>query len=148
MRRFYFIVASGFGSGYAPLAPGTAGSVFASVFSYFFIRDHWYVLIGMIVFFFFLGVYASTMVEEELQIHDPPLIVIDEMVGMWISVLFVPPTVGGYVFAFLAFRLFDIWKPFPINKFQGMPAGWGVMLDDVIAGCYALLAVQVVLGLL
>ncbi|NOX38776.1 MAG: phosphatidylglycerophosphatase A [Calditrichaeota bacterium] len=142
MRNIYFIFASGFGTGYAPIAPGTAGSLLAVLAAYFLIQDRWFILIACILFFFFVGVYSATFVERELERHDPSLVVIDEMVGMWISVLFLPLNGWIYALAFGAFRLFDVWKPFPVNKFQGLPDGWGVMMDDVVAGLYAMVLVH------
>ncbi len=86
---------------------------------------------------FFLGVFASTRAAEIWRIKDPHPIVIDEIVGMWIALLFVPPGVAYFVAAFLLFRLFDIIKPTPARQAELLKGGWGIMLDDVFAGIYA-----------
>lgn len=84
---------------------------------------------------FFLGVYSSTKAEETMG-HDNGHIVIDEVVGYWFAMYIFPPTLYYIVFGFILFRFFDIAKPFPINKLQNLPKGWGVMADDILAGAY------------
>jgi phosphatidylglycerophosphatase A len=84
------------------------------------------------------GIWAGSRVEMVIDAKDPGIIVIDEVAGMLVSVLFVPRTIPVLVTAFLLFRLFDIWKPFPARQFQELHGGLGVMLDDLIAGAYAL----------
>ena len=85
-----------------------------------------------------VGTWASDRTERFLDRKDPGLIVIDEVAGMMVSVSFVPRTVPVLVCAFFLFRLFDIWKPFPARESQSLPGGAGVMVDDLIAGAYAL----------
>ena len=89
-----------------------------------------------------LGLWAGSRVERALGAKDPGVIVIDEVAGMLVSVLFLPPTIPVLVTAFLLFRLFDIWKPFPARQSQALGGGLGVMIDDLIAGAYALLCVM------
>ncbi len=96
-----------------------------------------------LIAFFFLGVYSSTKAEETMG-HDNGHIVIDEVCGYWFALYLFPPTLYYIVFGFLLFRLFDIAKPYPINKLQNLPKGWGVMVDDILAGVYA----AIVLGLI
>lgn len=91
-----------------------------------------------------VGTWAAHEAERALGTKDPGAIVIDEVAGMTLSVLLVPPTIAALAVAFLAFRVFDILKPFPADAAQRLPGGLGVMADDLIAGVYALL---VVLGL-
>ena len=76
--------------------------------------------------------------------HDNGHIVIDEVVGYWFAMYLFPPTLYYIVFGFLLFRLFDIAKPYPINKLQNLPKGWGVMVDDLLAGAYAAIALLVI----
>jgi phosphatidylglycerophosphatase A len=86
-----------------------------------------------------LGIWSGGRVERALGTKDPGVIVIDEVAGMMLSVLTLPRTVAVLFAAFVLFRLFDIWKPFPARESQSLSGGLGVMLDDVIAGLYALL---------
>lgn len=89
-----------------------------------------------ILFFFFLGVIATQKLEP-IWGHDPSRIVVDELVGVWVAMLGVPNNWQNLLLAFGLFRLFDIWKPLGIRKFEQMPGGWGVMMDDVAAGVAA-----------
>jgi len=88
------------------------------------------------------GIWASHRVELLLGEKDPGLIVIDEVAGMMVSVALVPRSIPVLACAFLLFRLFDIWKPFPAYQAQALPGGAGVMVDDLIAGAYALALVM------
>ena len=83
-----------------------------------------------------LGIWASTLLEEFYG-HDPSEVTIDEMVGQWIALFMLPKTLAAISIAFISFRVFDILKIEPINKLQKLPKGFGVMMDDVMAGIYA-----------
>ena len=85
-----------------------------------------------------VGIWASQRVEAVLGRKDPGVIVIDEVAGMMVAVLLLPRTPGVLLCAFLLFRLFDIWKPFPAGEAQALRGGFGVVVDDLIAGVYAL----------
>ena len=141
-------IASGFGSGFSPFASGTAGSA-AAVLPWLLMRElslPWY--LAIIAIAFVLGVWASNVVIERLRISDPGVIVWDEFVGQWISLLplLVWPAHWLWIAAgFFLFRLFDVWKPWPCSwADRRVKGGIGVMLDDVLAGVYA----AIVLGLL
>ena len=88
------------------------------------------------------GIWASHRVEEVLGRKDPGVIVIDEVAGMMVAVLLLPRTPGVLLCAFLLFRLFDIWKPFPAREAQALRGGLGVVVDDLIAGVYALVLIM------
>ena len=88
------------------------------------------------------GIWASHRVEEVLGRKDPGVIVIDEVAGMMVAVLLLPRTPGVLLCAFLLFRLFDIWKPFPARESQALRGGLGVVVDDLIAGAYALVLIM------
>jgi phosphatidylglycerophosphatase A len=88
-----------------------------------------------------VGLWASGRVERMVGRKDPGVIVIDEVAGMMVSVLFLPRTWPVLLTAFFLFRLFDVWKPFPARQSQVITGGVGVMIDDLIAGAYALAAV-------
>jgi phosphatidylglycerophosphatase A len=85
-----------------------------------------------------LGVPASTITARESQIHDPGFVVIDEVIGQWIALLFSPSDWAHALIALVLFRLFDILKPPPVRQLERLPAGWGIVFDDVAAGLYAL----------
>lgn len=144
-------IGTGFGSGYAPVAPGTAGALVGCVFIallHFFAPANFYLigLIGLIVAFFFLGAIATNILEPEWG-HDPSRIVADEMIGLWIAMLWVPFSWLNLALAFGLFRLFDIWKPLGIRQMEKFPGGWGVMMDDVLAGIYALIVMHIWLNI-
>jgi phosphatidylglycerophosphatase A len=145
MNKISRFLATGFYSGYSPIAPGTAGSAVAWVIFILIpgLRDVPLLLTSIVVFF--IGVKVATDVEKT-DGHDASVIVIDEVVGMWISLLFLPASISwtGWVAAFFIFRLFDIIKPFPAGRSQKLPAGWGIMVDDMFAGIYTNLAVQLI----
>ena len=142
------LIATGFYTGYAPKAPGTAGSLFG-LFLYWAIPESKsvYSLVG-IALIFFTGVWAANQVEKETKVRDNQIIVIDEIVGMLITVALFEKTLIWLVVGFLLFRFFDIMKPFPANSSEKIPHGWGVMMDDVIAGIYSALCLRLIYYLL
>jgi phosphatidylglycerophosphatase A len=142
-KNLLYAAGSVLGCGYIPIAPGTFGSL-AAVLAIYFISPATEILISSIIFIFFTGVYISYKIEKEKG-HDAQIIVIDEFAGQCISLLFLPDTVLFLFLAFVLFRFFDILKPFPINKSQSLPGGWGVMTDDVIAGLYSNLILHFIL---
>lgn len=129
-----YVLATGFGTGYAPVAPGTAGSLLALCL-YVLIplsEMQWILIIAITIY---LGIITGTYVEKRLN-KDPGIVVIDEMAGQWLSLLFLPRTFYIYIIAFLLFRLLDIIKPFPADRSQNLNGGLGIMMDDIIAGIY------------
>jgi len=130
-------VASVGGAGYAPIASGTVGSLVAAV-ALWLIPFSPTALLATLVAVTIAGVWAGSRVERALGAKDPGVIVIDEVAGMFLAVLFLPRTLPVLASAFLLFRLFDIWKPYPARQIQELHGGFGVMLDDLIAGAYAL----------
>jgi phosphatidylglycerophosphatase A len=132
--------------GYFPVAPGTAGTAAAAIIYWFIAPGHLLIYGAITVVFFFLGARASTVVERQ-QGPDPSLVVIDEMVGFWIALLALPKTWPVLLIAFFLFRIFDIWKPFPVRRAERLPEGWGIMADDAIAGIYTNLLLHLALFL-
>jgi phosphatidylglycerophosphatase A len=131
-------IACGFGSGLAPFAPGTFGSA-AALLPWLLLRQLplWGFLLA-IAATFAIGVWASERSVAKLGLRDPGCIVIDEFVGLWLALLFVPPGWYWVLTAFLLFRLFDVWKPWPVSwADRNVHGGLGVMLDDAIAGAMA-----------
>ena len=123
--------------GKLPFAPGSWGSLGALVL-WLFLPLSFVVHLAAIVILFILGVYSSNKVAEDLTDHDPSEVVIDEAVGMGISLFMLPHSFGLYLLAFCLFRFFDIFKPSFIYRIQNLPGGWGIMLDDALAGFFTL----------
>jgi phosphatidylglycerophosphatase A len=140
-----FAVATFFGIGYLKPGPGTWGSVAAVLLwagaGHFLHLTPNALLLALligIVLTIFLGVPAATIVERQSGRHDPAFVVIDEVIGQWITLLFSPVDWRHGLIALVLFRLFDITKPFPVRRIERLPAGWGIVFDDVAAGLYAL----------
>jgi phosphatidylglycerophosphatase A len=144
-QRWAFAIATFFGAGCIKPGPGTWGSIAAALL--------WFaaasvphlspqvlllILLAGIVITIALGVPAATIAERESGGHDPGFVVIDEVAGQWIALLGCPPDWAHGLIALILFRLFDITKPFPVRRFERLPAGWGIVFDDVAAGLYAL----------
>lgn len=119
------------------MASGTVGSL-VTLIALWLIPFTTLALLVTLAIVTLVGIWAGSRVERAIDAKDPGIIVIDEVAGMLVSVLFLPRTIPVLVTAFLLFRLFDIWKPFPARQLQEMHGGVGVMLDDLIAGAYAL----------
>lgn len=144
-KPFAVFIATGFGSGYFPLAPGTAGALVGLVLVVW-LNASWTTLLFLSVVLFFLGVWASSAASQIWKKADPSRVVVDEIVGMMTTMIGIP--VGGYfvLLGFLLFRLFDVWKPVPANYFEvKLPRGWGIMADDLMAGIYANIILQLVI---
>jgi phosphatidylglycerophosphatase A len=137
MNRFFLFLAAGFGAGYSPIAPGTMGTLVAIPIYFFlsFISSPLYEL--TIITFFFLSSWISDKAQRHWGKRDHPRIVIDEMVGFLITMLWLPKTTLFVILGFFLFRFFDIVKPPPIRLLERVRGGYGVVLDDVMAGVYA-----------
>jgi phosphatidylglycerophosphatase A len=134
------VLASVFGAGYAPAASGTVGSFVTVVAVWLLPLTPLRIAVALVVVVL-VGIWAGSRVERVLGKKDPGIIVIDEVAGMLLSVILLPRTILVLITAFLLFRLFDIWKPFPARESQALTGGMGVMVDDLIAGVYALVLV-------
>ena len=138
------LLSVGFGSGLAPKAPGTFGTIAALPFWYVlqFLPPAYYVVV--LILAFILGVYLCGATADALGVHDHGGIVWDEFVGLWIALFMVPMHLGWILLGFALFRLFDIWKPWPIRVLDAkVHGGFGIMIDDVLAGVYAYLTLQI-----
>ena len=141
------IFASALYSGYSPVASGTAGSLVGLIF-YFIPRfESDYVLLPACVLVFLLGGFAARKMEMFYG-HDPSAVTIDEVLGMWVSLLFLPKSLLLAAGAFVIFRLLDIVKPWPARFFDRKHGGWNIMLDDVVAGMYTNLVLQLAIRIL
>jgi phosphatidylglycerophosphatase A len=134
--RLSKVIASGFGTGFLPLAPGTWASALAV--GLWFLSGKFFdftPLLQLVIcsLAMLAGFYTCIKLEEEWG-KDPSQIVIDEWAGMWISVLFLPFEIRYMLAAFVLFRVLDIWKPLYIGRMEKISGGSGVMLDDILAG--------------
>jgi len=130
-------LATCFRIGYLPLAPGTWGSASAVIAWRLLPEMELFRLSLIVIVIFLVGVNASSIVSNKERDSDPSKVVIDEWVGMWIALLMIPNEWVWLGIAFLLFRVFDIIKVYPANRFERLPGGWGIMMDDVVAGLYA-----------
>jgi phosphatidylglycerophosphatase A len=138
MNYFISLLATGFGVGYSPVAPGTLGTLIAIPVYYFLSAIPSPIYEITLIGFFFLSVWISENAEIFFGKKDDQRIVIDEMMGFLITMLWVPKTILFVTIGFFLFRLFDILKPFPIRRLEKrLKGGYGVVLDDVMAGVYA-----------
>ena len=146
MNRLAFAIATVFKAGYIPIAPGTIGSV-VGLLVFWFIKDSasFTVEILVVTILFFVGVWASTIVEQVLECEDPGVVIVDEVVGMLVSLMLLPPTTTVILLAFFLFRLFDIVKPYPARWCEQLARGWGIMMDDVVAGLYVNVLIHIAL---
>lgn len=148
MHSLIIFIATGCYSGYLPKAPGTWGSLVGLLLFFLLHGLGLPVYLAVTAGLFVVGSFAAGEMEKILDNRDPGVVVIDEIVGMLIAMIAVPATPLAMVLGFVLFRVFDIAKPFPVNFFdQRFHGGLGIMLDDVIAGIYSLVALQLVLFL-
>lgn len=147
MTRLAELIATWFGSGYLPKAPGTWGSLAALPFAWGilgFFPNPFFLLVASAVLLP-IGVWASGLHSKTLGTHDAGEIVVDEVVGQWIVLAVAPYSLMGWLVAFVLFRLFDVLKPWPISWIdKRVSGGWGIMLDDVAAGIFAALTVSLI----
>ncbi len=138
-------IATSFGAGFGKPGPGTWGSVaavliwaLAGIVLHVSPQTLLLLLLAGILLSIALGVPAATIAARESGRHDPGFVVIDEVAGQWITLLWSPADWRHGLIALVLFRLFDITKPFPVRRLERLPEGWGIVFDDVAAGLYAL----------
>jgi phosphatidylglycerophosphatase A len=148
LTRLPLLIATWFGCGYFPWGPGTIGSLAAILIAaalHFSLGAGRITLLVLIVVFLLPGIWASTQTERLLQKEDPGIVVVDEVLGQWLTLL--GATVLNWktlLAGFVLFRVFDIWKPWPIRKFELLPQGTGIVADDLMAGVYGALMLYIV----
>ena len=137
-------IATGFGAGYLPKAPGTWGSLLALPL-HFFLRQLAPAPYALaLTAIFFIAVITAGQAEKILDRKDPGVVVIDEVIGMLITLIGAPNNPLIWMAGFLLFRFFDIFKPYPIRLIdQRLNGGMGIVLDDVLAGVYSLIVLQI-----
>lgn len=135
---------SGFYTGYIPLASGTFASIAAAAIYFIPYFKEPYIILPAIFIFIFLGIRIGTKFEN-LYGKDPAECTIDEVVGMWITLLFLPNDFFVVLLAFIVWRTLDIIKPFPAKKSESLEGGLGIMMDDIISAIYSLIIVHLIL---
>jgi len=137
---------SGLFSGYSPVASGTVGSLVGlAVYAIpGFESPPVLILVSFVVFI--LGIKAADLMEKRYG-HDPSEVTIDEVLGMWLSLIFLPKSIAIAGAAFFLFRIMDIVKPWPARKFDTLSGGFGIMMDDAIAAFYTNIALHILLRL-
>lgn len=164
---YFSLAVTTFGVGYIPLAPGTWGSAVGVLIYLAFARledkanlffipkgwsepqvNAWIQVVNLLLFLLFclLGIWGASRATKLFKHKDPSQAVVDEVMGQLIVYLFVPFDISWKLIltGFLLFRLFDIWKPYPIDSLQGLPAGIGVCADDILAGVYGGICLSIV----
>lgn len=141
LQRMSWALATVCGIGYLPLAPGTWASLTALTAAWVVHfaapgRERW-ILGTFLVVALVPAVVASGSLARSLGRSDPPEVVVDEVIGQWICLMFLPFDLGPVSIAFLTFRIFDVWKPFPIRRIERRSGGVGIVGDDIVAGLYA-----------
>jgi phosphatidylglycerophosphatase A len=130
------------GLGYAPVVPGTVASLPVALLAWLLAPGGpWLAAAALVVSA--AGIWAAGREEARLGVHDPGSIVVDEAAGMLVALVGHPASLSWVLALFLLFRVMDVWKPFPIHRLQSLPGGWGVVCDDLLAGLYANLLLQV-----
>ena len=148
MNKISVYLSTLFGIGYLPKAPGTFGTFFAFLI-YLILPEFLFAeMMNQLIFLMIIIILSLISVPfiykaEKILGEDNPAIVIDEFFGYMIAVIFLPKTIFIGIFGFIFFRIFDIFKPEPVNVLQKLPYGWGVLTDDLMAGIYANIAVRI-----
>lgn len=139
------LIATFFGLGYFPIAPGTLTSfIVVLIYKFFLYKSTWPLHLIIFFFLFFIGTFTSSKLSSSKN-KDPRSIVIDEAAGQYLTLFQLGSSWFPLLLCFFLFRLFDIIKPIPIKRIEEFPKGWGIMLDDVMAALYTGIIIQVYL---
>jgi len=151
VKTIYKLTATALGAGYSPFAPGTMGAIVGCLALWLFEKYNLIsttstplLFIGLIVITTILGIIATDKLEADWG-KDPSKVVLDEVIGMWITMMFVPLSFLNVLIGFVLFRFFDIAKPLGIRKLESLKGGVGVMADDILAGIYANIVLQIII---
>jgi phosphatidylglycerophosphatase A len=145
-KRISLTLASAFYIGFIPGAPGTYASL-ATTLAFFAVHNLVHRIspalhLAVLCFISLIGVFVSGESSRHAGIEDPSFVVIDEVAGLLLTILFLPVNAWNLLLGLAAFRAFDIWKPFPIRKLESLEGGVGIMADDLMAGVYGNLVLQ------
>jgi phosphatidylglycerophosphatase A len=138
-------LATGFGAGYSPFAPGTAGSVVGLLLFWPMASLPWPYPAAACAVVSVTGALAATHVADRVGLKDPGIVVVDEIVGMWVTLIDLPFGLLTAAAGFILFRAMDVLKPWPARDLERLPGGWGIVADDLAAGVYANLMLRVAL---
>ena len=136
MNRIVTLFATFFYTGFFPFAPATFATLVFLALYWLVPGGDWIATWTIFVPTLVLSIPASSRMEKTHG-KDPHCVVIDEVVGIQVVLLGATPSLAGVIAAFVLFRIFDVWKPYPIDKLQSLPGGWGIVADDVLAGLYS-----------
>ncbi|MBN2434928.1 MAG: phosphatidylglycerophosphatase A [Spirochaetes bacterium] len=150
MKRVAHFFYTGFYTGYMPFAPGTFGTLLASAIYcslYMAFGDNVrFINMGLVLIAAYPAVLLGNQAERYFEAKDPQVVVLDEMMGYWISIFFFPFNLKIVLAAFVIFRIFDILKPWPIGSSQQLKGGLGIMIDDYIAGVFTNAVIWAIIG--
>lgn len=138
MIKVWIAIATFFGLGYSPIAPGTVGTLggVAIYLLFHFMNLGWVTYSLFFILLCVLGVIASSHAETHFGVKDPPAVVIDEVLGFLVAMFLIPFSWKILVIGFIINRILDIYKPFPAKQTQNLPGGWGIVLDDLVTSAY------------
>jgi len=136
-------IATFFYVGLIPIGPGTFGTLAAIPLFYVLSFTPLYLYLVITLLIILISVWASSIAEEIFDKTDPGQVVADEVCGFLVTMILVPVTISNIFLGFLLFRLFDITKPYPARKFEKLPGGWGIVMDDVMAGVYSCITLHI-----
>lgn len=147
MNRLALVVATWFGCGYFPWGPGTVGSLAAVLIAFalhVYTASGRLTVLALILIWLMPAIWAAGRTELVVGKKDPGLVVVDEVLGQWVTLLGAASLSWiNFLAAFLLFRVFDIWKPWPIRKIERLPKGYGIVCDDLAAGLYGALILYI-----
>jgi len=147
VNRLAVVVATWFGCGYFPWGPGTAGALAASIIAFLlhvYAGAGRWTFLALTVIWLMPAIWAATRTARMVGKQDPGMVVVDEVLGQWATLLGAASLSWiNFVAAFLLFRVFDIWKPWPIRKIERLPEGYGIVCDDLAAGLYGALILYI-----
>lgn len=142
------VISSGFGAGFLKPGPGTWGTAVAFLISALIyvsgVSDDFFIPVILTLLFYAAGLWSIGMLEDDWE-DDDQRIVVDEMIGYWITIIMIPVSWTSLILAFFLFRIFDIIKPLGIRRFDEIKTNWAVLVDDVVAGIYANIMLRIVL---
>jgi len=142
-KKSILMISSGLGTGYSPVAPGTFGTLLASILYLLILPQNIYAYFAILIILGFTAVFVSAEADKLYESDDNPRIVIDEIVGLWVTMALLPKSIELAVIGFVLFRFFDVIKPLYIRQIQKLNGGWGIVADDVLAGIYSNIILQV-----
>ncbi|OGS21391.1 MAG: hypothetical protein A2252_05415 [Elusimicrobia bacterium RIFOXYA2_FULL_39_19] len=146
-RKAILFLATGFYSGLLPKAPGTFGTIVASLLWLFIMPQNFIIYVIVCLVVVIAGVFISAKADDYYETEDNQKIVIDEFAGYWITMMFIPKSFVFMAAGFVLFRFFDVVKPLYIRKIQCLNDGWGIMADDILAGIYSNIILQFALNM-